>query len=74
MNSQPDFINWLEEKFIEQNEVGGIPITKDNCEDLFENYLESLGSEDIMEWATMYGNQMYFNGHKDCIKSLSVKI
>ena len=30
----------LQDHFIEEREYGGIPIMKDNCEDLFENWLE----------------------------------
>lgn len=29
-----------EEQFIESLEYGGVPITKDNVEELYENYLE----------------------------------
>jgi hypothetical protein len=70
IKTQPDFIHWLEGKFIDQGEVGGIPITKDNCEDMFENYLEALDPQNIMDFATNYGQEMYLIGQKDVISEL----
>ena len=56
---QPSFESWLEEKYIKQNEDGGVPITKDNVEDMFERYLESLDTQELMDLATSYGNYIY---------------
>ena len=38
---------YLEEYFINTLEYGGTPITKDNVEDLFDNWLEDLTDEEL---------------------------
>ena len=70
MNHQPNFIDWLEEKFIDLDELGGIAITKDNCEDLFDGWLSQQGTEEIIEWANRYGEQMYLIGQKELVEDL----
>jgi hypothetical protein len=40
----------LQAKFMEEKEIGGIPITKDNCEYLFENWLGSLSLLTLEEY------------------------
>lgn len=37
----------LQTHFIGLQEYGGIPIVKDNCEDLFENWLEEQDLDDL---------------------------
>lgn len=37
----------LQDYFINTRELGGIPISKDNCEDLFENWLQALTLKEI---------------------------
>lgn len=37
----------LQEYFYNTREFGGIPIIKDNCEDLFENWSQGLTLEEI---------------------------
>lgn len=49
------FIEWLQEQFIKENEFAGLPITKDNCEDLFEVWLAKFDVNDIIEWGDIYG-------------------
>jgi hypothetical protein len=44
---QQTFEAFLQEHFIGMNEYGGIPIMKDNCEDLFENWLDGNMQEVI---------------------------
>ena len=41
--------NKLEEAFMEEREVDGYAITKDNCEDLFESWSQNLSMEEIKE-------------------------
>lgn len=40
----------LQAKFMEEREIGGIPIIKDNYEDLFENWLGSLSLSTLEEY------------------------
>ena len=49
------FLEWLQEQFIKKNEFAGLPITKDNCEDLFEVWLEKFDVNDIIDWGNFYG-------------------
>jgi len=37
----------LQEYFNNLREWGGLPITKDNCEDLFEQFLEGISLEEL---------------------------
>ena len=53
------FEQWLEAKYIGQNEDGGVPITKDNVETMFDRYLEELDNQEIMDLANLYGQAMY---------------
>ena len=62
------FENWLREMFIKQNEVGGIPITKDNCEDLFDTYLEGLDGGEYLRLGTAFGQVQFIEGEKEQIK------
>ncbi len=37
----------LQATFTDLREIGGMPICKDNCEDLFENWLSSLSLQEV---------------------------
>ena len=52
------FESYLQEHFISLNEIGGIPITKDNCDDLFENWLEWCDVAEIIELAEKWGEEV----------------
>jgi len=45
----------------EVREIGGIPITKDNYEDMFEVWLESLSKSEIDEIVEKYKNEQTRN-------------
>lgn len=53
------FESFMQEKFMDLGDLCGIPITKDNCEDLFEMWLERKDLADIMEYAEEYGERIY---------------
>lgn len=65
-----DFESWLEEKFINMRVSGSTPITKDNCEDLFDNWLSEMEVSDVIEWANLYGQQMYLDGNSYALNNL----
>ena len=44
-----DNLSALQDHFIGLNEYGGIPIVKDNCEDLFENWLEATDYSELQK-------------------------
>ena len=62
------FENWLREMFIKQNEVGGVPITKDNCEDMFDTYLEGLDGGEYLRLGTVFGKIQFIQGERNQIK------
>lgn len=53
------FESFLQEKFIGTLEYRGMPITKDNCEDLFDVWLQDLDANDMIELAEEYGKAIY---------------
>lgn len=47
-NLTPEQEKKLQQYFINLGEVGGMPIVKDNCEDMFENWLENSSEEELI--------------------------
>ena len=45
------FEDFLEQYFIDLDEVDGMPITKDNCESMFEGWLENRDTQEIIDLA-----------------------
>lgn len=58
------FEEYLQERFMSLREVGGQSITKDNFEDMFDNWLANLDGEEYMDWAESYGHQEYLQGQQ----------
>ena len=56
------FEEWLEEGFIKIGEVNGTPITKDNCEGLFDTWLSNFEGDDYLKFGNLYGKQKYSAG------------
>lgn len=57
-----NFEKYLQDSFIKMNEIDGIPISKDNCENMFDAYLERMGIEHLMELADTYAEIRFKNG------------
>jgi len=53
-----NFEEYLEEQFIERLEYNGIPIIKDNCEDLFSQWLEDCDKDELIELADKWGRRL----------------
>ena len=70
-NNMQTFIEWLEDDFIGGGEWGGIPIIKDNCEDLFDSYLSGLDGDDYEKLANRYAKEMVDLKEKEVIKNLT---
>jgi len=64
------FETWLEEFFIELDEVDGVPITKDNVEDLFDNWLSELDGEVYIRLVNLYGKEQALAGAKEPMEML----
>ncbi len=55
MSKIKTFESFLGDKFFELREVGGMPITKDNWEGMFENWLNNLDGSEILQLGEEYG-------------------
>jgi hypothetical protein len=53
LKTEHNFEDFLETIFNDLREVGGIGITKDNYENLYEHWLEQLDIQELID----YGNQ-----------------
>jgi hypothetical protein len=62
-----DFEKWLEERFVNLREVNGTPITKDNCEDLFNDWLTLLTTRDLIRWGDIHAREMYLRGKAEVL-------
>ena len=67
------FEDWLEERFIGTNEFRGVPITEDNYEGMFENWLESLDRQEVIDYAESYGKYIYIHGQRRALYELKNK-
>lgn len=55
------FEEFLQNKFINLREIGGMPITKDNCEDMFSSWLENRDISDMIDYGDEYADARYNN-------------
>ena len=65
---------FLEEKFMEEREIGGMAITKDNYESLFESWSENLDGSEWIELAQEYADKRYLDGKEEILKGLKPSI
>ena len=56
------FDDYLEELYIKSLEDGGVPITKDNCEDMFDNWLSNLDVQELLDLGMLYGKEQFMAG------------
>lgn len=49
------FEEFLQEKFMELREIGGMPITKDNYEDMYDSWSQQLDVQELIDFAEEYG-------------------
>lgn len=49
------FEEFLEEKFMDLREIGGMAITKDNYESLSESWFEKLDVQELIDFGESYG-------------------
>ena len=55
MNKIKTFQDFLEDKFMELREIGGMPIVKDNFESLSETWFENLEVQELIDFGQEYG-------------------
>ena len=61
------FEEFLQRIFIDLREVGGVPIIKDNCEDMFDLWLSNMEGEDYMNWGELYGKSQFMAGKEEVL-------
>jgi hypothetical protein len=68
------FEGWLEDKFVGFLEIGGTPITKDNCEDMFSGWLENRDVAEMMEYAEEFAQKVRLDTKEDILKTFEPHI
>ena len=54
--------DYLKDEFIGTREQGGVPIIKDNVEDMFDNWMQDLDVDQWLEWADFYASKKFAEG------------
>jgi hypothetical protein len=54
-----NFEEFLQYRFMSLREIGGIPITKDNCEDMFSSWLENREISELIDYGDEYAENRY---------------
>jgi len=62
------FEDFLEQWFIDLNQVGGVPITKDNFEYAYDKWLSGKDTEEMIVYANLYGKSQYLAGQEIILK------
>ena len=55
MHTLKTFEEFLQDKFNENDEIGGMPITKDNYESISDSWFSNLDVSDLIEYGDDYG-------------------
>lgn len=59
------FQQFLEEKFNENDEIGGMSITKDNCEDMLDVWFQNLDVQEIIDFGEEYQKYVVYETLSD---------
>ena len=54
------FQQFLEDKFMDLEEIGGMPITKDNYESMSESWFENLDVQELIDYGEEYGKYVAY--------------
>ena len=63
------FENFLQDKFMGLREIGGVPIIKDNIEDMFDNWFSNLDAQIVMDYAEEFGEKRFLDGKELVLKT-----
>ena len=58
MKNKQTFEEWLEEYFVGLGEVGGMSITKDNCENMFDSWSSQLDVQEVIDLAQKWHDSL----------------
>jgi hypothetical protein len=59
------FQDFLEDKFNDLREIGGMPITKDNFESMIETWFENLDVQELIDFGEEYGRLVAYETASD---------
>jgi len=68
------FEEFLQDKFNDLREVGGMPITKDNCEDMIDVWLQYLDVQELIDLGEKYGKYVAHETLSNLGDEINVKI
>lgn len=68
MEKYKTFEEWLQEIFSDLGEIGGVPIMKDNCEDMFDGWLANHDVNEMIEHGENYGKYLRAEFEKELLK------
>jgi hypothetical protein len=54
-----NFEEFLQDEFMNLRELGGVPITKDNFEDMFSSWLENREISELIDYGQMFAVECY---------------
>ena len=63
------FEQFMEEKFYELPEIGGVPVTKDNFESIEDIWFANLDVQELIDFGQEYGAQCFTEGQVAGIKT-----
>jgi hypothetical protein len=59
------FEEFLEDKFNDLREIDGMPVTKDNYEDMAEHWFEQLDVQELINYGEEYGRLVAYETASD---------
>ena len=65
------FEEFLGERFLDLREIGGVPITKENFEDMFSTWLEELESQELIDYADRAIGLARIGGMEECLNKMN---
>ncbi len=61
------------EEFLQDAFIRGYSGIKDDCENVFDAWLQNRDVDDMIEFGDMYGRYSYLNGQADLLKEVKHK-
>lgn len=67
------FEEFLQEKFDEHDEFDGVSITKDNCDNMFDGWVENLDVQELIDFGQMYGKYIIYETLSDIGDKITIQ-
>ncbi len=68
------FQQFLEDKFMDLREIGGMPITKDNYEDMSETWFTNLDAQELIDFGEKYGRLVAYETASDIGDKITTEV